>query len=419
MKRIFYPIFALLISFGALAQAPQMFNYQAVIRDDGGNPLVSEAVEVSIAILEGSAEGTEVFSETHQITTNEFGIVNLQVGSESSMENIDWSADLYFVQVSLDGNIMGTSPLLSVPFALHAATSANAFSGDYHDLEGAPELDDFISIESPQEGDMIYYDEGGWQTLSLGEEGQILTIVDGKPAWADFEPGDNGNDNTVTDIDGNVYPTVEIGNQEWMAKNLRVTSYRNGTPIPGDLNDNDWENTEDGAYAVQPHDNVEGIDSEEEMVSAYGKLYNCYAVTDEQGLCPEGWRVPTDDDWFELSTFITNDGHPGSEGNALKSCRQVNSPLGGDCDTDEHPRWSSNDNHYGTDDYGFNAPPGGFRRDDGLFLGIGNNGYWWTSTESTEFAGNGWYRALRNYQGTLARGDFNKSTGFLVRCVKE
>ena len=180
------------------ADVPHKFNYQAMIRDDAGNPLASKDVEVSIAILKGGADGTEVFAETHQATTNEFGIVNLRIGSETIMEGINWGAGVYYIQVSVDGKIMGSSPLLSVPYAIHSASSADAFSGDYHDLAGAPDLAGFIYIDAPQDGDMIFFDEDEWQSLNQGDEGQVLTIVDGKPAWADLTPGGNGDDNTVT-----------------------------------------------------------------------------------------------------------------------------------------------------------------------------------------------------------------------------
>lgn len=114
-----------------LAQTPFSFNYQAVLRDASGEVIVNEDVTLDIAILQGSAEGTEVFTESHQIQTNEFGLVNLAIGSISSLEDVEWSEDLYFMEVRLDGDLMGTSQLLSVPFALHALTSSDTFSGNY------------------------------------------------------------------------------------------------------------------------------------------------------------------------------------------------------------------------------------------------------------------------------------------------
>ncbi len=103
---------------------------------------------------------------------------------------------------------------------------------------------------------------------------------------SDDDTKPDSNTVTVTDIDGNEYKTVIIGDQEWMSENLRVTRYNNQDDIPTGLNNTDWGNTTEGAYAIYDHDhwNAEGINSSEEMVEAYGKLYNWYAVNDSRGL---------------------------------------------------------------------------------------------------------------------------------------
>ncbi len=231
---------------------------------------------------------------------------------------------------------------------------------------------------------------------------------------------------TVTDIDGNVYQTVTIGFYEWTVENLRVSRYNNGDPIPTGLNNTGWENTTDGAYAIYPHGNIDGIDSPEKMIAAYGKLYNWYAVDDPRGLCPEGWSVPGDDHWTEMYDYVVDQGYPHSHsaingaGNALKSCRQIDSPLGDDCDTSEHPRWDedtwSNYNHHGFDEFGFSALPGGYRWTDGGFGRLGAGGYWWSSTESVPAA---WGRAMdRNFGGVFRYG-YSKSFGFSLRCVRD
>ena len=412
---------------GLLAQPPFGFNYQAVLRDASGELLASEDVTLDVAILQGSAEGTEVFSEMHQVQTNEFGLVNLQIGTVNSLEEIDWSADTYFLAVSIDGDLVGVSQLLSVPFALSAQTSADTFSGDYEDLENLPDLAGFVSAEDPETGDMLFYDGEGWQSVPKGGEGQVLTVAGGAPQWAD--PGDD-DDGTVTDIDGNVYETVTIGDQEWMTENLRVTRYNNGDDIPTGLSDDDWGSTTAGAYAIYPHDggefgdDVEGINSSEEMVDAYGKLYNWYAVNDDRSLCPDGWHVPSDDDWSNFTDHLINtydDVDSENVGNVLKDCRQVNSPLGGDCDTDDHPRWDEDDwtgeEHHGTNDMGFSALPAGSRHNSGFHYGIAQGAYFWTSSENTPQEA--WYRGIfYNYGGVSRDGELIKADGFNVRCVR-
>ncbi len=123
MKRIFYTLVLGILSLSVLAQSPQMFNYQAVLRNDAGEPRASQDVTIRIDIVKGDAGGPQVFTETHNTATNEFGLVNLQIGSNQSLEVVDWSADDYFIQVIVDGTIMGTTQLLSVPYALHAKTA--------------------------------------------------------------------------------------------------------------------------------------------------------------------------------------------------------------------------------------------------------------------------------------------------------
>ncbi len=231
----------------------------------------------------------------------------------------------------------------------------------------------------------------------------------------------------VTDIDGNEYVTVVIGNQEWMAENLRVTRYNNGDNIPTGLSNTNWKNTTEGAYAIYDHNAywTDGINSPEEMVEAYGKLYNWYAVDDPRGLCPEGWHVPSDAEWTELVNYVVSQGYPNvydnpnGAGNALKSCRQVGSPLGGDCDTSEHPRWSSYQTyyHYGFDEFGFSALPGGHRKPDGSFTLIGSGGYWWSSTEGSSTHARS--RTLIHWSGKVFRTYYYKTHGFSLRCVRD
>ena len=409
MKRTLFFLFALLIVNGILAQTPFSFQYQAVIRDDAGQPLVNEAVELTIEILQDNTDGPVVFSELHFAETNAFGLVNIQVGSQESLEEIAWGDNLHFIQVSLDGNIMGVTQLLSVPYALHAQSSADSFGGDYHDLDNLPDLDHFIAVDSPEEGDLIVYTDNGWVKIPLGEEGQVLTVVNGLPVWADLPDTD---DVTVTDIDGNVYQTIQIGSLIWMAENLKTTHFNDGTPIAYPGNDNQaWTGNTTGAYAWYGND-----ESNKEL---YGALYNWRAVNTGI-LCPEGWRVPEDSDFYDMIAFLINsdDNYTSDNlGNALKSCRQVNSPLGGDCDTSDHPRWDPNSQHHGTDDFGYGALPGGIRFPSGSYDERGTYFNVWTSTERNPSTAWSWYIGFND--GMIASDFMFKSTGYSVRCVKD
>ena len=247
---------------------------------------------------------------------------------------------------------------------------------------------------------------------------------------------DNGIEySIVTDIDGNKYKTVVIGEQVWMAENLRVTKYNNGDTIPTGLSNSEWVNTNSGAYTIYPHGNISGLDSDEEVLEAYGALYNWFAL-EASNLCPIGWHVPSHDDWTQLEQYICNalgnsncetrfpyhlllTGPRGTnEGNALKSCRQAGHPDDGDCNTLNHPRWHADNTHYGFDQFGFSALPGGFRVPDGGYDNIGDNGYWWSSS-SKSLAALAWYRSMDSSSGFVNRNSGLKRLGFSIRCVRD
>ena len=220
---------------------------------------------------------------------------------------------------------------------------------------------------------------------------------------------------TVTDIDGNVYNTVLIGDQCWMKENLKTTQYRNGTPIeyPG-TNDSLWRVNTTGAYAW--------LDNDISFKEKYGSLYNWHAVNNTKGLCPEGWHVPSDEEWMQLVDYVVNQGYsndqdnPNGAGNTLKSCRQVNSPFGGDCATLEHPRWESHWNHHGFDDFGFSALPGGMRFSAGFFEYIGSRSNWWSSTERDSRS---WYWYIEFESGNMRQSFYYKTVGHSVRCLMD
>ena len=200
---------------------------------------------------------------------------------------------------------------------------------------------------------------------------------------------------TVTDIDGNVYNTVQIGNQCWTQSNLKVSKYRNGDTIPTGFSTNDWLNTTSGAYAIYNNDPVnDGL---------YGKLYNQYAVTDSRGLCPTGWHVPTDGEWMTLENHL---GGPSVAGGALKSTA-TQPTLGG---------WNS-PNTVATNSSGFKAIPGGKRFNHGIFDEVGHSAYSWSSSVTqVDWA---WNRILYFSSGGIFRSMSLRTDGSSVRCLKD
>lgn len=126
MKKIAVFFTALLFAVtGILAQTPNEFKYQAVLRNADGTIIADENVTVDISILQGSATGTIVFSESHSVTTTAQGLINLNIGSVSDLSIVDWRADIYFVEISVNSTSMGTSQLLSVPYALFANSTSD------------------------------------------------------------------------------------------------------------------------------------------------------------------------------------------------------------------------------------------------------------------------------------------------------
>ena len=199
---------------------------------------------------------------------------------------------------------------------------------------------------------------------------------------------------TVFDIDGNMYSTVIIGSQEWLGENLKVTHYNNGDVIPTGFSNTDWANlddTETGAFAVYEDNPSYG--------EIYGNLYNWYAVDDDRGVCPEGWHVPSDYEWQMLV-------------NQLGGSQVAGGPL----KETGYEHWNS-PNDGASNESGFTALPSGSRNSNsGYYLNIGYYSYFWSSTE--DGSNSAWRRDL-GYNDTYVYRDGNdKRLGFSVRCVR-
>ncbi len=205
---------------------------------------------------------------------------------------------------------------------------------------------------------------------------------------------------TSLTYDGRTYDLLEIGGQCWFADNLATDQYSNGDPIPTGLDDNTWQITTSGSYAIYNNDPANEV--------TYGKLYNWYTAVDTRGLCPTGWHVPTDCEWMYLESSLgmsaVNQETAGwrgtNEGGALKATTNWASPNTG-----------------ATNSSGFTALPGGYRFANGAYGDVGNYGNWWSSTEIG--SNDVWYRSLGYYSSNVYRGNDYKQYGFSVRCVKD
>jgi uncharacterized protein (TIGR02145 family) len=195
----------------------------------------------------------------------------------------------------------------------------------------------------------------------------------------------------VIDIDGNVYPTMIIGNQVWTTVNLRVTRYNDGTSIPLVTDGGTWGGLSTPGYCFYNNSTDAG---EQEK---WGALYNWYAV--ETGkLAPAGWRVPTDADWTELSDYLGGESFAGGK---MKEAGTTN--------------WAS-PNTGADNSSGFSALPGGYRYGDGHFYNQSFDGYWWSATENA--VSDAYYRYLYFDYELLVRSHYYKQSGFFVRLVR-
>ncbi len=200
---------------------------------------------------------------------------------------------------------------------------------------------------------------------------------------------------SVTDIEGNIYKTVTIGNQTWMAENLKTTKYNDGMAIPLVADNAAWTNR-DSIALTNPA--FYWYNNDSTYKNTYGALYNGYAVKTGK-LCPTGWHVPTDTEWSELTTYL------GGEDVA-----------GGKLKESGTSHWES-PNYGATNESGFNALPGGYRSMDGIFNIINNGGSWWTSTDfNTERI---WIRGMNTNIELVFKGPAEKPGGLSVRCLKD
>jgi len=196
---------------------------------------------------------------------------------------------------------------------------------------------------------------------------------------------------SVIDNDNNTYKTIVIGNQTWMAENLKTTKYSNGELIgstsPSTLNID---------YEISPKYQWEA-GNDEINVAAFGRLYTWYAVTDSRKLCPIGWHVPTDSEWEILIAYLGNN------------------PIAGKLKEVSTLHWKS-PNSDASNASGFTALPSGSRNGE-YFDFDGGYGSWWSASESSETESG----ILMLYYGDkyIYRNEYLKSTGSSVRCVKD
>jgi uncharacterized protein (TIGR02145 family) len=496
MKNLLTLFLINLIALTILAQAPQKFAYQSVIRNAGNQLVANQSVGIKISILQGSANGAAVYAETHSALTNANGLATLEIGGgtvqSGNFGNINWASGPYFVKTETDVNggsnytLTSTTQLLSVPYALYAssANTANTATTAGNGVPAGGTNGQFLTncngvptwttagqcpgtiaglncAGASNSGSLtanqpaasvssnIPYTGGGGgthsgQTISsTGVTGLTATLTAGTfasgagslsyaitgtpttsgiasfalsiggqncllnfPVSSDSQISINAhscgvenvhNSNlsyvTMTDQQGNVYKTIVIGTQEWMAENLKTSIYRNGEAIANVTDGNQWQLLNSGAWCYNNNNIL--------YECPYGKLYNWYAVTDQRNLCPTGWHIPTDLEWTTLLDFLGG----------------VNA-AGGKMKTAGIDFWE-NSNELATNESGFSGLPGGLRSQNfsGIFIGVTTSGYWWSFSEASPTFAN--HLNLVYSAGESNYSSIYKTYGLSVRCLKD
>jgi uncharacterized protein (TIGR02145 family) len=466
-------LFALsFIACTAIAQSPQKFSYQSVIRNTGNQLVINQSVGVKISILQGSATGSAVYAETHNPLTNANGLATLEIGGgtvlSGNFANINWANGPYFVKTETDLNggsnytITSTTQLLSVPYALYSGNGipVGGTNGQFlTNCNGVPTWttngncpgsilglncnqatftqngDSSLTITIPYfggDGNYIFNHEynvspAGFSVYSGQSQFLVGSGFLSYTIYGNFSVTDNlsfsatisgfdcsleipieccsahtcGATNvhnpaktygTMTDQQGNVYKTIVIGNQEWMAENLKTSIYRNGETIANITDNAQWGGLTTGAWCYYNNDS--------QYECPYGKLYNWYAVADPRNICPTGWHVPTDAEWITLIAYLGGAG----EGGKMKTTGTM--------------YWFE-PNQNANNESGFSGLPGGARENgtSTSFDSFGSFGGWWTSSEVLPWAAKP--LDLRSYTGSANQLIFSKDSGLSVRCLRD
>ncbi len=255
MKKVISFIGLVFFILDIFSQSPDMFKYQAIIRNSNGEIVSGQNVSIDISILQGSTTGSEVYTETHDSTTNQFGMVTLNIGAgnQTGFGSIDWSTGPYFLKLELDGELLGITQLLSVPFAKYADNAGNVFSGNYDELTNKPDLNNYLTTESDPvfsnslAASITGEDTIRWSTSSTfsGDFGDLLNVPAG------LSDGDDDTQLTEGEVDtyvaNNGYLTSEVDGSITNEIELPTQTGNSGKYLTTDGTDPSWATVSAGA----------------------------------------------------------------------------------------------------------------------------------------------------------------------------
>ncbi len=390
------------------AQAPQGFNYQATVRNSSGDLIVNTNVDFKFNIMQGSQTNLPVFTEIHYVPTDDLGHVNLVIGQGTAttgvFSQLDWSLGSYYLGIELDTGsgyvAMGTTQLLSVPYALYAENSGNS-------TPTTPNLEAVLAENNSANNQQIKDLQDPTDVQDAATKAYIDALITSLQSQIDaLQP------TSVTDIDGNSYDYLTYGDQVWTVENAEMVTYRDGTEIPQVTDATEWANLTTGAWAFYNNDPTKP------------RLYNWYAVmgihdtdpnTPNKEFAPEGWHVPTDAEWTTLENYLIANGY-NYDGTTTENmiAKAMASTTGWNSSTNSG---SIGNDQSTNNSSGFNAFPEGDRHSNGSFVDEGDIAIFWTSTEDD--TNNAWNRYLYFNYNDLNSSNSLKQYGFSVRFVRD
>jgi len=417
MKKFYSIIFLVVALLTQLqAQAPQGFNYQATVRNNAGDLIVNTSVYFKFNIQQGSQTAVPSYTEVHYVATDDLGQVNLVIGqgtpSTGTFSELDWSLGSYFLSIELDtGNgyvAMGTTQLLSVPYALYAENSGNS-------TPTTPSLDTVLAENNSANNQQIKDLQDPTDAQDAVTKAYIDALITNLQSQIDDLESDNST-GSVTDQDGNTYDYLNYGDQTWTIQSADMVTYRDGTVIPQVTDASDWINLTTGAWCYSNND------------PQNGKVYNWYAVagihdddpnTPDKVLAPEGWHVPSDDEWFTLENYLIANGY-NYDGSVIgnKIAKAISSTSGWINQTAEG---SPGNNQSVNNSSGFDAYPWKNRGTSNGSWGTGNTASFWTSSEDDNNQNRAWHRFQNSDKNFLGRDAIGreKTNGIQVRFVRD
>ncbi len=407
MKQTFAFLTFIFASLVAFSQAPNAMSYQAVIRDASNKLVSNQSVSMQISILQGSASDPSVYTETQTLTTNANGLASMEIGSGTivlgSFSAIDWANGPYFIKTETDPTggstytITGTSQLLSVPYAMHAKTAENTFSGDYDDLNNKPTN---ISAFTNDAGYVTILNDDDatneLQNLSVSTTGDTLYLQNGGFV---IIPGISAANTPFVNVHCTGTPTaiVDVINpttgKTWMDRNLgasQVATSGTDADAYGDLYQ--WGRRADGHHCRNS--------STTSTLSSTDQPGHGEFITPDAS--PFDWRSPHNGNLWQGVNGINN---PCPSGYRLPTFAELDA---------EHNSWISDD-AAGAFASPLKLQVAGYRYSNGSLSDVGSYGNYWSST--VDGASSSFYLFFKSDYAIMLSS--NRPNGLSVRCLKD